>query len=103
MRPQKSRNHRSGPLFGGRADRLKGLQLRFEAETVSRFRLNSSCAILREVAKYGQHPLRQRRLTGLAYAFQARTNAAARLGNLFVASARDALLEINQPRFHEHR
>src|SRR5580765_4343788 len=102
MRSQKSRDHGSGPLFGSRADRLKGLQLRFEAETVSRFRLNSSCAVFRQVAQRAQHSLRQCRRTGLAYALQTRTYAAACLGNLFVASARDALLEINQPRLHEH-
>src|SRR5216684_1138307 len=58
--------------------------------------------MFREIAKYGQYPLRQRRRTGRAYAFQARTYAAARLGNLFVISAGNPLLEINQPRLHEY-
>src|SRR5713101_7039269 len=49
-----------------------------------------------------QNFVRQQVLAGFAYGFDTRANASARLGNLFVGRARDAFLEIHQPRRNEH-
>ena len=103
MRAQESWDDSPGPLFRRGTHRLQRLEFRFQTESVAGLRLNRGSAVFRQVAQGVQYFFGQRGLAGLAHSVDARPNAPASFSDFFVACTRNAFLEIDQARFHEHR
>src|SRR5580658_7149944 len=103
MRAQKSWNHGAGKLARGSADGFERLQFRFQVESIARFGLNRSSPMTRHIHQRRKNFLCQRGFAGLPHAVNTGANASSSFGDLFIASTRNPLLEIHQPRMRENR
>src|ERR1700683_3136805 len=96
MRPKQRSDYSPGPARSRIADRFQRLHFRLDRQPITRLSLNGSSAMRGHVAQGSENFLDQNALARRAHAFQARPNAAASRGDLFIRSALDAFLKIYQ-------